>query len=380
MSESNNNPFIDLPASLLEDALAITEDVSQLLLSDIENLTSQRTSFRAALESSEMILRESDLGVPIAPTTCGTDGSYAIERMLTVDMAIAATVAVEGLAPPKETRYWQEPQHSIFVAAEPHSEDTPTILRAVMLGRELCLAVSAPHDLVLLDMTLTLPIIYFNQAINAVPGSTLKCATEFVEHADEYLSAYANILTSTRSDHYYAGFPKYSTRREICDFLGWSGPYDDRGLLSLVLRAGELTKPTPITQPQQAWHFSAPKLKMPGTIVSSVARILDGLTKVHVFYYRPQSWLPALRIEVSGAVAHNQARLATVVQGVKMQCSTAAMLEPYPLYLADRTVKAAARSLPALRHISTQQLASQYSGNLGDVFLAMHSYRSESGG
>ena len=379
MSDSYNNPFIDLPASLLEDALAVTQDVSHLLLSDIENLTSQRTSFREELETTGMILRESDLGVPIAPTTCGTDGSYAIERMLTVDMAIAATVAVEGLAPPRETRFWQEPRHSIFIAAEPHSEDTPTILRAVMLGRELCLAVSAPHDLVLLDMTLTLPIIYFNQAINVMAGSTLKCGAEFAEHADEYLAAYADILTSTRSDHYFAGFPKYSTRREICDFLGWSGPYDDRGLLSLVLRAGELTKPTPITQPDQAWHLSASKLKRPHVVASSIARILDGLTRVHVFYYRPQSWLPAMRIEISGAVANNEARLATVVQGVKMQCSTAAMLEPYPLYLADRTVKAAARSLPALRHISTQRLASQYSGNLGDVFLAMHGYRSESG-
>jgi hypothetical protein len=379
MSDANDNPFADLPASLLEDALSVTVDVSRLLLSDIENLTSQRISFRESLESAGLILQESDLGLPIAPTTCGTDGSYAIERMLTVDLAIAATVAVEGLAPPRETRYWQEPRHSIFVVAEPHSEDTPTILRAVMLGREMCLAVSAPHDLVLLDMTLTLPIIYLNQAINSASASSLKCAEEFLEHVDDYLDAYAEILTSARSDHYFAGFPKYSTRREICDFLKWKGPYDDRGLLSLVLRAGELTRPTPITQPEQPWHLSASKLRNSESIAKSVARILDGLNQIYVFYYRPQSWLPAIRIEISGAVANNEARLATVVQGVKMQCSTAAMLEPYPLYLADRTVKAAARALPALRHISTQQLASEYSGNLGNVFMAMHGYRSESG-
>lgn len=42
-----------------------------------------------------------------------------------------------------------------------------------MLGRELLLAAQAPHDLVMLDMTLTLPIIYFNQAPNIAPGSPM---------------------------------------------------------------------------------------------------------------------------------------------------------------------------------------------------------------
>ncbi|MFT4036659.1 MAG: DNA double-strand break repair nuclease NurA [Thermomicrobiales bacterium] len=379
MSISEENLFSGLPASLLEEALTVTEDVSRLLLEDIEQLSSRRASFREALEAHKLVMRESDLGIPLIPTTCGTDGSYAIERMLTVDLVIAATVAVEGLAPPRETRHWLEPRHSIFVAAEAHSEDTATILRAVMLGRELCLAVEAPHDLVLLDMTLTLPIIYFNQAINAVVNSSAKCATEFSSHVNEYLMAYADILVSARSDHYFAGFPKYSTRREICDLLGWQGPYDDRGLLSLVLGGGELTRPMPITQPDQQWHLSTANLENQASVRTAVGRILDGLSELHVFYYRPQSWLPALRIEVSGAIANNAARLSTVVQGVKAQCATAAMLEPYPLYLADRTVKAAARSLPALRHISSQTLASSYSGSLGDVFLAMHGYRSESG-
>ena len=76
----------------------------------------------------------------------------------------------------------------------------------------------------------------------------------------------------------------------------------------------------------------------------------------------------------------SQHRLATVVQGLKYQCATAAMLEPYPLYLADRTVKALAKAVPAFRQVTTQRICENYEGDIGEVFFAMHGYRSEAGG
>jgi hypothetical protein len=151
--------------------------------------------------------------------------------------------------------------------------------------------------------------------------------------------------------------------------------------LSLMLRAGELTKPVPLAQPTQVWHLNTSRLPPAtrNTLSDTIEAIIAGLRRIHIFYYKPQTWLPALRVEIASSITTNKARLATVVQGLKLQCSTAAMLEPYPLYLADRTVKATARSLPAFRHIATQQLASEYEGDLGEVFLAMHGYRSEVG-
>jgi hypothetical protein len=55
------------------------------------------------------------------------------------------------------------------------------------------------------------------------------------------------------------------------------------------------------------------------------------------------------------------------------------MLEPYPNYLADRTVKALARALPAFRQVTTQRIAQDFDGDIGEVFFAMHGYRSDSG-
>jgi len=48
--------------------------------------------------------------------------------------------------------------------------------------------------------------------------------------------------------------------------------------------------------------------------------------------------------------------------------------------MADRTVKALAKALPTFRHISTQNVAEKHVGDIGDVFFAMHGFRSESGG
>jgi hypothetical protein len=385
---TSDSPFADLPAALVEEVLGQTVEVATQLLKSFQQVGTCREQLRHALLARDLIISESSLGYPPAPTTCAADGSYAIERLLTTDMVAAAAVAVEGLTPPSEKRHWELPRHKTFVAAEPHLEDTVTVLRAVMLGEELTLVRKAPHDLALLDGTLTLPIIYFNQALNKAPETSgqLRCANEFLEHCNRYLKAYYELLRSPRSDKQYAALPKYSTRREIGRELGWPNGHDDRGMLTLLLNPGELTKPRGLEQPKNergevTWHLNTARL--PSSVKEHAAElatsIVAALEETRIFYYKPQPWLPALRVEVAAGIAENNYRLATVVQGLKQQCATPAMLEPYPIYLADRTVKSLARALPAFRQVTTQRISEQYSGDIGEVFFAMHGYRSDSG-
>ncbi|GIW78574.1 MAG: hypothetical protein KatS3mg105_0381 [Gemmatales bacterium] len=385
---TSDSPFADLPAALVEEVLGQTVEVAKQLLKSFQEVRSTREQLRHALVERQMIVSESSLGYPPAPTTCAADGSYAIERLLTTDMVAAAAVAVEGLTPPSEKRHWELPRHKTFVAAEAHLEDTATVLRAVMLGEELDLVRKAPHDLVLLDGTLTLPIIYFNQALNKAPETSekLRCAKEFLDRCEAYLEAYCELLRSPRSDKQYAALPKYSTRQEIGRELDWPNSYDDRGMLTLLLNPGELTKPRDLEQPKNdrgevTWHLNTARL--PSAIKERAAElatdVIDALQKTRIFYYKPHPWLPALRVEVAAGIADNCHRLATVVQGLKQQCATPSMLEPYPIYLADRTVKALARALPAFRQVTTQRISEQYSGDIGEVFFAMHGYRSDTG-
>jgi hypothetical protein len=373
----DQTPFVDLPAALVEDILGQATSTGDLLIDRFRDLKMEREGYRRLLKEKELIVHESSLGYPPLPTTCGSDGSYAIERLLFADLTAAAAVAVEGLTPPSEKRHWDQPRHLAFVQVEPHHPDTSTVLRAVMLGKELVLATSAPHDLVMLDQTLTLPIIYFNQALNQAPNCPeLSCSKEFMEHSLEYLEAYRSILRPQRSDKHYLGLPKYSSRREIGKIIQSTEAHDDRGLLTFLLQAGELTRPMRLEQPDQPWHLPGNLHAQAGTLATD---IIDGLGEIFIFYYKPHEWLPALRIETAKEVALNPHRLAVVIQGLKHQCAVPSILEPYPLYLADRTVKALARAVPTFRQVATQRLSERYDGDIGEVFFAMHGYRSESG-
>ena len=384
---SDHTPFADLPAALVDDVLSQTSVVGQELLASLQNIKQEREKLRATLNASGMVIPESSLGYPSPPTTCAADGSYAIERLLTTDLAAAAAVAVEGLTPPSEKRHWEIPRHRSFVAAEPHLRDTATVLRSVMLGNELRLVTQAPHDLLMLDGTLTLPIIYFNQALNKAPEVTrLRCAQEFLENCVAYLEYYLVTLRSERSDKHFVALPKYSTRREIGRELDWPENYDDRGILTMLLNPGELTRPRKFEHPRNSmgnitWHLNTRQLpiEIRDQATALADEIISALNSIVVFYYKPQDWLPALRIEVAASVASNNHRLATVVQGIKHQTATPSMLEPYPIYLADRTVKSLARAIPAFRQVTTQRISERYEGDIGEVFFAMHGYRSEAG-
>jgi hypothetical protein len=387
LEQSQTSPFADLPAALVDQILDQTGVVAEALLDSFQKIRTDRDKLREQLIQSGLVFSESSLGYPPLPTTCAADGSYAIERLLTTDLAAAAAVAVEGLTPPSEKRHWELPHHKAFVTAEPHREDTATILRAVMLGEELRLATTAPHDLVMLDGSLTLPIIYFNQALSAAPqAEALQSSKEFITHCVAYLSAYRDILRAERSDKQYIALPKYSTRREIGIKLGWPSSRDDRGLLTLLLNPGELTKPVELEHPRNqqgiiTWHLNTDRLPtgVKNQVDQLVDDILSALSSVYVFYYKPHDWLPALRVETAAGVIENSHRLATVVQGLKHQCATPSMLEPYPIYLADRMAKALARAIPAFRQVTTQRVAERYSGAIGEVYFAMHGYRSEAG-
>jgi hypothetical protein len=175
--------------------------------------------------------------------------------------------------------------------------------------------------------------------------------------------------------------PKYSVRREIGRRLGWPERLDDRALLTGLLEPGEFTAPRPLEPPRQPWHLQLELL--PDPIRPGVEKLRDEilslLNEIQVAYYRPRAWLPAIRLEMSSSIAGNKARLASVIQALRSQSAAPGILEPYPIYLADRMVKHLGRAIPALRQVMTQQLAETWTGDVDEIFLNLHGYRTESG-
>lgn len=377
-----DRPFADLPAALVDEVLDRTQEVGNALLVSFEDLQAQRASRREQLSDANLLRSESELEYITIPTTCGIDGSCAVERLLATDLVAAAAVAVEGLTPPSENRFWPESRHQILIETEAHDADSGMIVRALMMGMELSLAAQAPHEVVFVDGSLTTPLIYFNQALNKVVESPHLCiSSHLLDRIKDFLKAYKTILEAKRSDKCWVAAPKYTTKREIGKQLGWPESHDDRAMLTRILKPGELTKSSGLEQPKQPWHLNTqPVHSGEAEEVNKLTEQITGmLAEIRILYYRPSPWLPALRLEMSRAITETPGRLALVVQATKHQCGTAAMMEPYPLYMADRIVKSLAAAIPTFRQVTSQQMAESYQGDISDVFLGLHSYRSESG-
>ena len=72
---TEEKPFADLPAGLVEEILSKTSDVGDRLLSSFNELKQARAARRQDLVASKMLRHESSLGYPPLPTTCATESA-----------------------------------------------------------------------------------------------------------------------------------------------------------------------------------------------------------------------------------------------------------------------------------------------------------------
>lgn len=376
--EKVEQPFAELPEALVEEMLSKSEGLGDRLYDSFREIHNNRAKMQKQLQDQNMLKHDAEVGYPGIPTTCGVDGSYAVEKLLATDFAACAGVAIEGLTPPSEKRHWEKPHHRVFIHPEKHDPDTGTVIRGLMMEIELELAAKAPHDIVFLDGSLTTPLIYMNQAINKMSESDdTVISKNLSENFENFLNSYTTILESTRTDKLWVGMPKYTTRRELGKKFNWPSHYDDRAILTTILSPGEFATPVALDRPQQPWH-----LRVPHSIKELEKlrdKVLSGINRLYVIHYKPHNWTPALRIEMASSIATNNSRVAVLLQGLKYQCGTPGILEPYPLYIADRMVKHLGSAIPAFRHTATRRMTELHQGDIGDIFFSMHSYRTESG-
>lgn len=367
--------FAELPEALVEEMLSHYRKLGEDMTQSLDKIQTLKTKMRDSLKTLDLLKTDASVIRSLTnPTTCAVDGAYAIERLISTDIAAIASVAVEGVTPPTETRHWEKPRHRCSVLTVQHHESTFIVVGAIMLTMELELATKAPHDVVLLDGSLLTPLIRFNQAITKLSEVPKELAQVFSERIGGALNNYRDILASRRSDKIYAAVPKYTSRREIASMLGIQNQ-EDRAMLSMVLNSGEIVGPVNLIQSGEYPNFVKPD----ASAANIGQEILSLIREINVIYYRPSEYFPALRIETSSTIAKNQSRLSILLEAMRLQCSAPGIMEPYPLYMADRMVKHLGNALPALRRATTQEMASMTSHDVGSIFQAMHAYRTEFG-
>lgn len=367
--------FKDLPQALADEMLRKYRELGDRLIGYFKDIEEKREDLRRLLVYNGIEIRSSSLIIDTLqnPTTCGIDGAYVIERLLSVDIVAVAGVAVEGLAPPTETRYWPEPHHLCDILSLAHNDTTFLGVRAAMITMELELAVNAPHDVVFLDGSLTTPLIHLNQAFSRLSDMPQELSQLINARIGATLDRYKEVLSSPRSDKIYVGIPKYTSRREVASRIGMD--YEDRALLSFILNGDEVVGPIDLTQGRDYWHHV---FDGNNELVGKANDVVSLIERLKIIYYKPYEYFPTLRIEVSPSVVENRSRLSRLLEALRTQCIPHAILEPYPLYLADRMVKQLGNALDTVKKAATQDILASYQDiSLSNMYLAMHSYRSE---
>ena len=411
-------PFADLPQAMVREMLGSSRRLAGGLASDISSMRSLRGSVRESL--APLLGRDSDLPRPeLPPSTAGVDGSHCAERMLATDIVAMGAVAVEGLEARRPAcagagagagagpaaRLWPRPRHFVHVESLAHDDANPVAARAVMAAMEVQLASVAPHDIVFVDGSLATPAIALDIALRQRNGGPPSLARYLEEGEggdgaegevrfgpiERTLSGYLRMLApacggeDSGGDSGGAASPapppgrtvaavaKYSQRSEICERLGLPN-LDDRGLLSLVLEPGEYVGPF---APWRQAGRSAPGApggrllsgRIPGgaRARSLAEAIADAVKAVRVLYYRPHAYSPAIRLEVGGfggagsgagaGAAGDAERTGALLEAVRLQSAGPGLMEPYPVYMADRMARSLPRALPAVRGIAVSAMA-----------------------
>jgi len=369
--------FSDLPDALVKDLLACAVPVAEDVRNRIETLKASRETYRRAAQEQGLIKRKADLDVPREPSVAGIDGSYQIHRLTSLDLCAAAAVAIEGTS--KEAkRHWPEPYHRMWAGGVPHNDNTTGVLRGLMVGMELELAKEAPHDLVLLDGAFASLIIYLNQGLANVDGVPQVLGDELRRRWQEQ-GIFQRLSTLMRSDR-AAAVPKFTSRNELVGAgrLPSADGIDGRTLATLLLEPGEYTAPLSVYGGPPGGEPETYHLPTKFCPEDDQRAMNEALQAIRAIYYRPFGWVPALRLEVPGAVANSLTRLSIALEGIARQFFSPAVVEPYPLFLADRMVKSLGSGVSVIEQTVAQHVADR-GVDVELTMLCLQNYRTEGG-
>jgi len=369
--------FSDLPDALVRDLLACAVPIAEDVRNRIETLKGSRETYRRTAREKGLIKRKADLDVPREPSVAGIDGSYQIHRLTSLDVCAAAAVAIEGTSKEAQ-RHWPEPYHRMWAGGVPHNDNTTGVLRGLMVGMELELAKEAPHDLVLLDGAFASLVIYLNQGLANISEVPPILGNELRRRWQEQ-DIFKRMLLLMRSDRVVA-IPKFTSRNELV-MVGGLPPadgIDGRTLATLLLEPGEYTDPLRVYDETPGGELDQYHLPSKFCPKGDLAAMLEAMKATRAIYFRPFSWVPALRLEVPGAVANSLTRLSIALEGITRQFFSPAVVEPYPLFLADRMVKSLGSGVSVIEQTVAQHVVDR-GVDIELTMLCLQNYRTEGG-
>ncbi len=257
-----------------------------------------------------------------------------------------------------------------------HSKNAVNTLRGLMISMELELGAEAPHDLVLLDGSFVVLLIYLNQGLTSFSHAPGLLRDEFLDRwsNQRVLDRFLGILQSDRT----VAVPKYSARNELAEYLHGNRlpETDGKTIATVILEPDEYVGPLPLFRfGGEDAEYHLPRDYCPPECQEQMNHSIE---QMRVVFYRPYGWAPAVRLELPAPIANSQAKLSMVLEGIKRQFFSPAVTEPYPLFLADRMVKSLGAGVAVIEQAVAQHAVGA-SPDTEATLLCLQNYRTEGG-
>lgn len=298
-------------------------------------------------------------------TVCGIDGSCGRENMLASDIVCSAAFAFEGFNDTDSQSHWNGPVYRLDALAEEAVPETGPLFRAILAQRKAILAVSAPHDIVLLRGSYVKLFVDMMSGLQpAMRSRDTKTAKTYIAGLKESVAAFAS-LSHANAGTIFAGMPREDDSSEFTGFMGFSGRIRQSVLMTLLIGAGEFAGPLDMNSRILDVVRSLPIKDK--TFADMRDAIIDGIGGYRVLYYRPKAWTPAFRIEIPGSLADDSARLADFLTGIDHQCITTGINVPFPLYCAAKAASNFRGAVKAIRASTMPNITSELQESTTDI-------------
>ncbi|MFC1608453.1 DNA double-strand break repair nuclease NurA, partial [Candidatus Latescibacterota bacterium] len=352
--------------SLVHDMLSKSGDVSKELSSAFRSISENRDQLRSRLEIST----HNDDADSKEPSACAVDGTSYSDMVLGSGLVYSAAFAVEGLIPSSGSKNWQEPLYMTTLHQEKDTKALSRVMTAVMMEMAVELAAQAPHDIVFIRGSMA--------GYLATIMASLKTALEFKESptSREFLTrmktaivSLQTIVNSNNSRKIRTASPGLHSGKALISHLKLPDTLDDTHLMTLLLSPGEYIGPIKLER-KELVRVSQIPIKD-----EKFAAVRDNLTaamgELQVVCYRPEQWIPSLTFEVTQSVAEDKSLLSVLLHGIKAQCISAGIHEPYPVYRAGLMVHSMREAFTSLRSSMIQGIDSGSENDIGTLISAL---------
>ena len=333
--------FGDLPDALINELLSRAQCIRNKANKHVDTQVRERKPLREQARKLGLINELPKMPNLPPQSVSAVDGSMVSKRLASFDFHAATALAVDGIGSDTSE---DRSLHDIVVHINPPQPYGREVTLALMFCMEYEIANKAidNRELVMLDGAFSTGLIAISKALVSAQNHNDALISDFFDRwTQKTMSNLPEIIVSDR----VIALPKRSSANEFATqtrlFNSREIDTNGRSTASLILDANEYSGPF-------CFDSRTPQTWPPGLYPEFWRDVSSRLEELQVVYFKPHDWSHAYRVEMTPKIASDENRRHKALDIIRGQTTNSAMMEPYPLYVADRFAKSLNKGTEAI--------------------------------